>query len=91
MTLKEEVFNIVRTIPVGKIMTYKQVANRAGTKGYQAIGQILKQNFNPQIPCHRVIKTNLEIGGYNRGTEAKIKRLQDEGVNTNNLAEFLVE
>ena len=48
-------------------MTYK-VAEKAGNlRAYRAVGNILHQNYNPQIPCHRVIRSDGSIGGYNRG------------------------
>jgi len=65
MDFKEKVYKIVRNIPKGKVMTYKQVGEKNNSKAYQAIGQALKNNPDPKnIPCHRVIKSNGEIGGY---------------------------
>ena len=62
-------------------MTYKEVAKRAGSKGaHRAVGNIMARNFNPQIPCHRVIKSDGTFGNYNRGgVKAKIKLLRQEG------------
>jgi len=61
-------------------LTYKQVAKRAGNpKAYQAVGNALHKNHNPKIPCHRVVKTGGDIGGYNRGVGNKIKLLTREG------------
>lgn len=46
-------------------MTYKQIGEKLNSKAYQAIGQALKNNPDPKnIPCHRVVKSNGEIGGY---------------------------
>jgi len=76
----EKVRNIVRKIPEGKTMTYKQVAERAGKPGAaRAVGNIMRQNYDPEIPCHRVIRSDGKMGGYNRGgIEAKKKILQKE-------------
>lgn len=61
----QQVYEIVKTIPKGKVMTYKQVGERINSKAYRAIGQALKNNPDPKtVPCHRVIKSNGEIGGY---------------------------
>lgn len=68
MTFKEKVFAVVRKIPKGKVLTYKEVAKLAGSPGAsRVVGSILKTNFNPDIPCHRVIRSDGKIGNYNRG------------------------
>lgn len=73
------VFEIVRKIPKGKTLTYKQVAEMAGSpKACRAVGNILHQNYDPQIPCHRVIRSDGKPGGYNRGAERKEEILADE-------------
>lgn len=80
-TFQEKVFSIVSTIPSGKIMTYKEVARRAGRpKAYRAVGNILNKNHNLQIPCHRVVRSDGKIGGYNRGAKLKIKLLKKEKI-----------
>lgn len=79
-TFKERVLDIVRKIPKGKVMTYKQVAKKAGSENAsRAVGSILKGNYNTEIPCHRVIRSDGLIGEYNRGRENKIKLLRKEG------------
>ncbi len=79
-TFKERVLDIVRKIPKGKIKTYKQVAELAGSpNSSRAVGSILKTNYNPEIPCHRVIRSDGATGEYNRGRENKIKLLRKEG------------
>lgn len=65
MSFKQDVYNIVRKIPIGKVMTYKQIGDKLNSKAYRAIGQVLKNNPDPtEIPCHRVVKNNRELGGY---------------------------
>jgi len=77
---KQKVLNIVRKIPKGKTLTYKQVAAKAGSpNASRAVGSILKTNFDPNIPCHRVIRSDGVAGEYNRGQENKIKLLRSEG------------
>ncbi len=74
MTFTEAVFDIVRQIPKGKVLTYRQVAKLAGNeKAARAVGAILRSNRDKHIPCHRVVKTNGELGGYNglRGSSKK--------------------
>lgn len=79
-TFREKVLSVVRKIPKGKIMTYKEVAVKAGSpKAARAVGSVLKMNYDKDIPCHRVIRSDGEIGEYNRGRENKIKLLKKEG------------
>jgi len=80
-SFKEKVLSVVARIPKGSVLTYKQVAEQAGSpKAYRAVGTVMKQNFNPAIPCHRVIKSDHSLGEYNRGVENKRKKLRSEGV-----------
>lgn len=70
----------VRKIPKGKTLTYKEVAGLAGSpNAYRAVGNVLNKNHDPNIPCHRVIRSDGKIGGYNQGSSKKRKLLQVEG------------
>lgn len=81
ISLKEKVFGIVREIPKGEFLTYKQVAKLAGSpRAYRAVGNILNKNYDKNIPCHRVIRSDGKIGGYNRGLCKKETLLKKEGV-----------
>lgn len=72
----QKVFAVVRKIPKGKTMTYAQVARAAGSaKAYRAVGSILSQNYDPKIPCHRVVRADGGMGGYNRGGSAVKQRI----------------
>ncbi len=76
---KEKVFEAVKKIPRGKTATYKEVAVLAGRpRAWRAVGNILNKNFNPEVPCHRVICTGGELGGYNRGKDRKRYLLKQE-------------
>ncbi len=78
---QEKVFKIVAKIPKGETMTYKRVALFAGKpRAYRAVGNILNKNADPKIPCHRVMRSDGKIGGYNRGAEIKESLLKKEGV-----------
>jgi methylated-DNA-[protein]-cysteine S-methyltransferase len=68
MTFTEKVRAIVKKIPKGKTMTYKEVAAKAGNpKAARAVGAIMRTNYDPSIPCHRVIASDGSMRGYNRG------------------------
>ncbi len=81
LTFKQKVFAIVAKIPKGKTMTYGDVAKRAGNQyAGRAVGAVLHTNFDPQIPCHRVIGKDGSLRGYNRGLANKKRILINEGV-----------
>jgi O-6-methylguanine DNA methyltransferase len=69
----KKVYQIVLTIPLGEVRTYKWVARKAGKpRAYRAVGQILKNNPYPLIiPCHRVIESYGRLGGYAKGKKMK--------------------
>lgn len=79
----EQVRTIVQSIPKGEVMTYKEVATAAGKPAAaRAVANIMAKNFDHTIPCHRVIRSDGHIGGYNRGGESvKHDILVREGVN----------
>ena len=75
----QTVYDVVRRIPKGQTMTYQEVAHAAGRpKAYRAVGNILNKNYDPSIPCHRVIRSDGTAGGYNRGASTKAQRLKEE-------------
>lgn len=81
-TFRDAIFSIVRNIPEGQTQTYKEVAVAAGyPKAYRAVGNLLNTNYDPTIPCHRVIRSDGKTGGYNRGSEAKKEILMREKSN----------
>lgn len=80
MTFRDKVFAVVKKIPKGKILTYKEVARLVNSpKSYRAVGNVLHTNFDKNIPCHRVIRSDGITGGYNRGNSRKLKLLKEEG------------
>ncbi len=82
----EKVYSLCRKIPKGKVSTYGEIARFLNTRGYQAIGQALRCNpYAPQVPCHRVIKSDGSIGGFKGKKEGKeirekIRLLEKEGI-----------
>lgn len=79
-SFKEKVLAVVRDISKGQVLTYKEVAKKVGRpKAYRAVGNVLNKNYDPKIPCHRVIRSDGKTGGYNRGLEEKRRILKKEG------------
>lgn len=69
----------IRSVPYGQTITYAQEGHRAGTRGYQAVGQANRRNpIAILIPCHRVVSAN-GPGGYFGALEIKRALLEFEG------------
>ena len=65
---------MVAKIPKGKTLSYKEVAVKAGSpNASRAVGSIVARNKDKNIPCHRVIRSDGKLGGYNglRGRSKK--------------------
>ncbi|MBI2012850.1 MAG: MGMT family protein [Candidatus Colwellbacteria bacterium] len=78
---KERVLKVVAQIPRGSTLSYRAVAHRAGSpRAYRAVGNIMNKNYDPKIPCHRVIRSDGKGGGYRGGAKKKIQILKKEGV-----------
>ena len=82
---QKKVWNYLKTIPKGKVKTYKQVAisiNRP--KSARAVANACARNpYAPKIPCHRVIRSDGGLGGYSGtgGIRKKLQLLRAEKVN----------
>lgn len=92
--LAEKTYILLKTVPKGRITTYKALADALGTKAYRAIGQIMRNNpysfeeyldLKQRVPCHRVVASDGTIGGF-KGEKTgetirrKIALLRKEGV-----------
>jgi O-6-methylguanine DNA methyltransferase len=61
----ESVFKALLKIKPGEITTYSDLAKRINSKAYRAVGGVLRNNPLPLIiPCHRVIKKDMSLGGF---------------------------
>ena len=82
-SFQEQVYRVVKEIPKGKVMTYKEVAEAVGSpRAYRAVGNVLNKSasWRTDIPCHRVIRSDGSVGGYRKGTKKKIELLKNEKV-----------
>lgn len=82
LTFTEKVQEVVRSIPCGEVLSYLEVARKAGnSKAARAVGTIMRKNYDETIPCHRVITSSGKAGQYNRGGETTKRHiLQKEGI-----------
>ncbi len=69
-------------IPRGKVATYKALAEASGNpKASRAAGRVMSKNpFPIVVPCHRVVRSDLSLGGYAYGSNVKRGLLEAEGV-----------
>ena len=91
-SFNQKIYSLLKTVPKGKITTYKILAEAAGTKAYRAVGQAMRNNpYAPIVPCHRVVSSNGTIGGFmgtkeknSKEIKKKIRMLEKEGVKIKN-------
>jgi methylated-DNA-[protein]-cysteine S-methyltransferase len=78
----EDVYDLLRKIPRGKVTTYGDLAKALDNPlASRIIGSILGKNPNPiQVPCHRVVMSDGKLGGYLYGTAIKRELLEKEGL-----------
>ena len=82
MNFNEKCYNLLKKVPRGKVTTYKEIARALGTKAYRAVGNAMNKNpYSPNVPCHRVVKSSGEVGGFASGTRKKTSMLKREGIN----------
>jgi methylated-DNA-[protein]-cysteine S-methyltransferase len=83
---QRRVYDAARKIPRGKVTTYKRLADSIHCGCPRAVGQALRNNpFAPEVPCHRIVRSDLSIGGFSGQTDGpkikqKIRMLREEGV-----------
>lgn len=81
----ERCYKFLKKVPKGKVTTYKELARAMNSKAYRAVGNAMNKNPNaPRVPCHRVINSSGDIGGFSSGIKNKIKILEKEGVEVKN-------
>lgn len=80
--IQKKVFLAEYGIPRGWVSTYKRIAESIGiSNGARVVGNALAKNpFPIFIPCHRAIKSNGELGGFQGGIKMKRTLLEMEGI-----------
>jgi methylated-DNA-[protein]-cysteine S-methyltransferase len=85
MNFNERCYKLLRKVPRGKITTYREIARALKSKAYRAVGNAMNKNpYAPKVPCHRVVRSDGNIGGFARGTKEKISMLRKEGIEIKN-------
>ena len=88
--------NVLRAehgIPRGSVSTYRLIAEYLGKKnGARAVGNALATNPFPLIvPCHRAVRSDRHLGGYQGGLEMKRALLEKEGILFDNAGRVICE
>ena len=82
--MKERVYEFLKTVPSGKVITYSQIATFLGNRNLaRAVGNILHSNPDPaHIPCHRVVNSRGEVAANFAfgGGMAQRELLEEEGI-----------
>lgn len=82
--MKQEVYNFLRTIPKGKVVTYAQIAEYLGNKNLcRVVGNILHNNPDPiGYPCYKVVNSKGELSKNfgDGGIEVQKQRLLADGI-----------
>lgn len=86
MNFFDRVYEVVKKIPEGKVMTYGQVAEAIGTRDARRVGHALHANRDPKVPCHRIVNKDGRLApGYAfGGPNEQRNRLLAEGVKFRN-------
>lgn len=82
LSFPQKVYRLTSLIPKGKVSTYSAVSLALHKKqAFRAVGKALNKNPSaPQVPCHRIIRANGEVGGFAQGNRRKIALLKKEGI-----------
>jgi methylated-DNA-[protein]-cysteine S-methyltransferase len=87
----QSVIKIVSLIPIGYAASYGSVAKVSGGSP-RAVGRIMARNpFAPIIPCHRVVCSDMTLGGYGGGLNVKLDLLKREKRGYTDRRELLVK
>lgn len=80
--MRNRAYRKLLEVPPGFVTTYGDLARAIGLEnGQRAIGRMMSENPTPGlVPCHRVVRSDGELGGYAYGTEVKRNMLAVEGV-----------
>ena len=91
----ERIYEKLKKVPNGKVITYKELAKAVNSNAYRAVGNAMKSNKDPiNIPCYKVVCSNGFVGNYSGGgIKKKIELLKKDGIvvknNKINLNKYL--
>ena len=81
----EKCYELVKSVPEGKVTTYGEIARALDSKAVRAVGTAMAKNpYLFVVPCHRVVRSDGSIGQYALGVAKKEELLLQEGLEINN-------
>jgi len=88
-SFSSRVYKVLIRVPEGRVTTYKEVAKAINTKAYRAVGSVIAKNpYAPEVPCHRVVRSDGSVGNYTcngkKNPKKKIRILMSEGITIKN-------
>jgi len=87
----QRVLKLTSLIPTGYVTIYSALAKAAGGSP-RSVGRVMATNpFAPLVPCHRVVTTNMTLGGYGGGLKTKWNILQKENRNYSEVIEAEID
>jgi methylated-DNA-[protein]-cysteine S-methyltransferase len=86
---QQKVWEALKTIPKGEVRTYAQVATQIGHPlSARAVANACAKNpYAPEVPCHRVVRSDGSLGGYSGegGVQRKLALLREEGIDLSRI------
>ncbi len=83
-SFEQRCYELLKQIPKGKVTTYGEIARALDSRAWRAVGSAMAKNRQLfVIPCHRVVRSDGNIGQYALGADKKSELLQSEGVEIN--------
>jgi len=74
-------YELLKKVPRGKVVTYKEIAKAINSKGYRAVGNAMNHNKDlKNIHCYKVVRSDGRFGGYALGVKRKIGLLKKDGI-----------
>ncbi len=82
MSFFEDVYSLVKKVPVGKVTTYGEIARALGTRDARKVGWAMHANPHEDVPCHRVVNKDgkLALNFAFDGWREQKRRLEKEGI-----------
>lgn len=77
----QKCYSLLKKVPRGRVVTYKEIARKLGSRGYRAVGNAMNRNKDLiNIHCYKVVKSDGSVGGYSKGVKKKIELLRKGGI-----------
>lgn len=83
-SFNDKCYFLLKRVPKGKVVTYKQIARELNCIAYRAVGNAMKKNKTRNIKCYKVVCSDGKIGGFNRRVKEKKRLLEKEGIKVTN-------